>query len=266
MFGRRACIFTLLVLVCLVFVTPTVTVYAAPPANDDIANATVIPSLPFSEQLDVTEATWDDFGPVAYVCPMGPGYDLGTNVWYKYTPSMTHYVGITIPTGGGSYWRQGMYRGEPGSLQIIGCDDDRYWVEAGQTYYLMVAGGETLNLIVEDLGPPFYVELAVDPRGVANPRTGAATIAGQVSSPRPTDVWVHGELRQKLGRKTIITGYFEVVVHCDGQATWSAVVRSNQGAYGGGSAEVLVTASGCDWSGCDESQVAAMVSLIAGRR
>jgi len=32
---------------------------AAPPANDDFANRTVIPSLPYTDTLDMTEATAD---------------------------------------------------------------------------------------------------------------------------------------------------------------------------------------------------------------
>ena len=261
MVAKRVCTFALLTLVCLALVIPVVTVYAAPPPNDDIANAKEIAALPYTDSLDVTHATWDSPGPDVYACIMD------SNVWYKYTPSETQYIGITIPPPEGSdWWHDGMYRGAPGGLEIVGCDDGRYLVEAGQTYYLMLDGGGLLNLTVYDMGPPMYVDLAVLPIGVVDPHTGAATIYGQVRTPHLIDVWVHGELRQRVGRRTIVTGSFGVLVPCDGKATWTAVVYPSQGAYTLGPAEVVATAEAGDWSGYEETQVKQMVFLAARRR
>ena len=40
------------------------TASAAPPANDDFANATVVTSFPFTDVVDITDATFtsDDYG------------------------------------------------------------------------------------------------------------------------------------------------------------------------------------------------------------
>jgi hypothetical protein len=118
-------------------------------------------------------------------------------------------------------------------------------------YTLMVAGdGGSLDLQVDDMGAPLEIQ-AQATSGEANSKTGAATIGGMVTCNQPADIFVSGELRQKLGRKTIITGAFGVSCHCDVQGAWTATVRSDRGAYGGGSAEVIGWASGCA-AGCDE--------------
>ena len=69
-----------------------------------------------------------------------------------------------------------------------------------------------------------------------------------------------GQLRQKLGRH-IIVGSFSTHVSCGGETPWSAVARSDQGAFGGGRTEILGGAFGCDQYTCDDDQVTAIVRL-----
>src|SRR5262245_52549330 len=63
---------------------------AAPP-NDECASATVIPSLPFTETIDVSTATGNPTDPP--VCGEGP---FPQSVWYQYTAPTAQIVGLTI--------------------------------------------------------------------------------------------------------------------------------------------------------------------------
>ena len=47
---------------------------------------------------------------------------------------------------------------------------------------------------------------------------------------------MQGQLRQRLGRKTIIQGGFSTSINCDGLTPWSATADSDQGSFGGGQA------------------------------
>lgn len=106
---------------------------AAPPSNDDVANATVIDALPFTVQADTTEATRS---------PDDPGCGLfrtGPSVWYVFTAPKdirlwaTANLGYVIAVSG-----------TPGAWTPRGCGDDekvglRLSVVAGETVYLMIA-------------------------------------------------------------------------------------------------------------------------------
>jgi hypothetical protein len=56
-----------------------------PPANDNMANAEVIPSMPYSNMIDLTEAT-AEMGEPRSNCS---SYDLSHTVWYSYTPEVS---------------------------------------------------------------------------------------------------------------------------------------------------------------------------------
>jgi PKD domain len=56
------------------------TASAAPPANDDFANATVITSLPFSNVVDISEATTESGEPLSW-------WGQSRTVWYSFTPT-----------------------------------------------------------------------------------------------------------------------------------------------------------------------------------
>jgi len=62
-------------------------------ANDNFANATVITALPFSDSVDITDATMET-GERAPSCAFGSS--SGKTVWYTFTPAATGQLSITI--------------------------------------------------------------------------------------------------------------------------------------------------------------------------
>ena len=108
---------------------------------------------------------------------------------------------------------------------------------------------------VFDLGLPLSLNLSINPPGSTNPQTGAAIVQGTVTCNHPAGVDLPVQLRQKVGRKTIIQGSSDFFIEeCNGETPWSMTVRSDQGAFGGGTAEVIaVAASGA--LGCDNAQI-----------
>jgi hypothetical protein len=246
----------------------TVAIAAAQsPTNDDIENATLVTELPFAVgPIDTSEAT-------AAVDDPQDCYSNGSN-WYTFTP--TDDISIEVNTIGSEYdTTLGVYAGLPGSLSLIGCNDDFYDLQsavrfdatANTTYYVMVgfccgngeAGGGRLFFNVLEIPPPLDITLFINALGSFN-RTGAATVGGAVTCNQPAEVDVSGQLRQKLGRR-IIVGSFSTHVSCAGETPWSAIARSDQGAFGGGRAEILGGASGCDQYTCGDDQVTAIVRL-----
>jgi hypothetical protein len=251
----------------LVGVMLTALIAFAQPANNDIANATVVTEVPFAVgPIDTSEAT-------AAVDDPQDCYNNGSN-WYTFTP--TDDISIEVNTIGSEYdTTLGVYAGSPDSLSLIGCNDDFYDLQsavrfdatANTTYYVMVGfccgngetGGGTLFFNVVEIPPLLDITLVVDSPGAVN-RTGAATIGGTVTCNQPTEVDVSGQLRQKLGRR-IIVGGFSTHISCDGETPWSAVARSDQGAFGGGRTEILGGAFSCDQYTCDDDQVTAIIRL-----
>jgi hypothetical protein len=110
------------------------TAMAALPANDELANATQIDSLPFSDSVDTTDATQRDgeggCGPPTHT------------VWYKIALPRDATLSIHVRASGFnnpsvSLWSNGV----PPSASVIcgGPEGDlTYRAQAGQTYYLQV--------------------------------------------------------------------------------------------------------------------------------
>ncbi|MGH2660064.1 MAG: hypothetical protein ACRDHS_10465 [Actinomycetota bacterium] len=113
------------------------TAAAVVPGNDDIANATVITALPFTDSLDTTDAT---------TAPDDPQCEGNAHtVWYSFTPATD--VSIAPNTFGSDYdTTLSAYTGFPGALTQIACNDDflglqsriRFDAAAGTTYFIMV--------------------------------------------------------------------------------------------------------------------------------
>lgn len=109
---------------------------AAP--NDDFDDATSIKTLIFTDDKYTGAATRgaDD--------PSLPG--CGPTVWYSYTPERSTW--LNIDTAGSDYdTLLGLYTGQRGALTRLAANDDYgeslqarlvYFVEGGETYYLMV--------------------------------------------------------------------------------------------------------------------------------
>ena len=62
-------------------------------SNDNFANATVIPALPFSDTADITDATMET-GEQAPSCAFGSS--SGKTVWYTFTPTTTGLLSVTM--------------------------------------------------------------------------------------------------------------------------------------------------------------------------
>jgi hypothetical protein len=109
--------------------------FAAPPPNDDFANATTITSFPFSDTVDVSQATTEPDEPQA--C-----YYSGQTVWYVVTPTSNGM--LRASTSGGLYYANlNVYESIGpglGGLSFIGCgafgNEVALGARAGTTYYL----------------------------------------------------------------------------------------------------------------------------------
>jgi hypothetical protein len=130
----------------------------AAPANDDLAAATVVPGLPFSDTVDMTDATIESDEP--RFC-----YWSEQTVWYAFTPTHdgTVAVGASSPS---AYTQITAYRADgsgPGGLSFLSCENATaakavFAVQAGTTYYLQASTlfgtGGTLRLSLENQPPP----------------------------------------------------------------------------------------------------------------
>jgi hypothetical protein len=227
-----------------------------PPVNDDVANAVVISALDFTDRRNTRGAT---------TAPDDPdSCSGGTNVWYTFTPSEDTFVRLS--TDGSSYEAfLDVFVISDGGFSHITCASGQldFQASADITYYVMVSSssfGGDLVFSVESLGPPFQVTLSLDATGSFVSKTGSAMIRGTVTCNQPAEVDVSGQLRQKLGRRIIVGGFF-THVSCAGETPWSAIARSDQWAFGSGSAEILGGASGCGLTNCDDDQANATVRL-----
>jgi hypothetical protein len=144
-----------LLLVCL---ASSASAFAAPPANDDLATATVVPGLPFSDTVDMTDATNESDEP--QFC----NYSNQT-AWYAFTPTHDGTLGVAASSPS-AYTQITAYRADgsgPGGLSFLSCENTPgakmvFAVQAGTTYYLQASSlfgtGGTLRLSLENLLPP----------------------------------------------------------------------------------------------------------------
>jgi PKD repeat protein len=133
---------------------------AAPPSNDNFADAEVIASLPFSALVDITEASVEPNEPLPTNC-----YSMQNTVWYTFTPGEAMVIrasvdGSAINTNLNVYLASGAGFS---NLAFWGCNSTGYLpvvltLEAGQTYYLQAGSiyGETgtVQINLEQIPPP----------------------------------------------------------------------------------------------------------------
>jgi hypothetical protein len=120
---------------------------AAAPANDSCSTPTVISTLPFSDNLDVTGATTDPTDPS--ICGGGQG---DGSVWYQYTAPTDQIIGATLGFSTNYDLVGNFYTGSCDALtDIANCN---HWavLSAGETVLIEFAGiaglGTTLQLNV----------------------------------------------------------------------------------------------------------------------
>lgn len=116
---------------------------AEPPSNDDFAATTTVTALPFTTQLDTSQATKATDDP--YWCQT---YDIGGTVWFSYTPTEDGL--LRASTAGSDHWNiLSANTGERGGLAGVpsACDvgtntgaEITFRAQAGTTYHFMVAG------------------------------------------------------------------------------------------------------------------------------
>lgn len=220
-----------------------ITVILPPPPNDDFANATVIPSIPFTVTEDVTNAT---------VAPDDPFcFGRSQTVWFAFTPGVN--IRLEANTFGSNYdTTLSVYTGTRGALTQIACNDDsnntlqsrvRFDAVAGTTYFFMVSStfpvspaSLVFNLL--QAPPPLSIAPSVTQFGSVDPTTGVATISGFVACSQPTFVTIFGELKQTRG-DVPISGFFSVFVPCTETTPWSVTVQTVPALFHGRSAALF---------------------------
>jgi hypothetical protein len=236
-----------------------INVIPPPPANDDFAMPTLIPSNPARYTQDVTNATTAADDPWCW--------GNAQSVWYAFTaPANMLLEANTL--GSGYDTSLSVYTGSRGALSQMVCNDDagnslqsrvRIEATAGTTYYFMVASRffpvPAANLVfnLQPAPPPFSFNPTIAQFGSVKSSTGAVTLSGSVHCTQPAYVTISGQLKQKRGGTTI-TGYWSTFVPCDGVTPWTATVQSqavlfrgrSAALFAGGKAEVGATATAFD--------------------
>lgn len=239
---------------------------AAPPGNDDRANATVIGSVPYQVTLDTSEATLQAGDPD---CATGPN---DPTVWFSFTPAQAGTYGVSTV---GSVYDTTLVVGTPGGggIDVIDCNDDAaprgasviLWdAVAGQEYLIMAGsccgspGGQLKLTLREDPGIP-RVRVSVAPRGSVN-GFGAAVIHGRLecSGGGGRLAFLDANVRQRAGR-FIIRGDTGIDTRC-GQR-WKVRVPGGIGIFKPGVVPVRVSADGCGTFGCSADIGKARVRL-----
>jgi Family of unknown function (DUF6299) len=264
--GRRL-FSTALAAVSLTLALPALTAgaaFAAAPANDTFAGATVISSLPFSQTLDTSEATTDAADPQA--CGSFPS--ATRTVWYSYTPVADQVV--TVDASSNSYRVGiGVVTGAPGGFTRVDCNlfTSHFLATAGQTYHMVLTdfdgnGNGILNLSASGSPPP-QTALTIDPIGRVNPRTGVATVTGTVSCSNSSSTLVFADLSQPIPRSRTTASAATFDVTCDGDDhPWSISETPYSGKFTGGPAQVSASSSACAIVTCASDQEERSVLLI----
>jgi hypothetical protein len=240
-----------------------------PPANDDVADAIMIPDLPFTDTRDTRGAT---------TAPDDPGSCFGgpfTNVWYAFTPS--EEMIIRLSTAGSTYEAcidvfassaEGLsHTGACGSGQLD------FVASAGTTYYFMVSSpafGGDLVFSVLDLGAPLQITLSLNATGSFDPKTGVATVGGTVGCNVPRVVFdVNGTLQQRIGRVLLTAQFSTGGFECTPPKTaWRATASSPNTLFTGGKAMLSnVFSSACNEGSCDDASISGPVTVkLSGKK
>lgn len=165
-------------LITLIFLfSGTSPVQAQAPANDNLADASVIDTFPYDTIADLTEATLEITDP-APTC----GGGLGKTVWYRYTPVTDTLIEIDLWDGWPHEFDISVYQQVSGGLDLLKCDQfydppSYLWLTAGEVYYFM------LNTSTSE---PAYVYLRIGQ--VPPPPNDHYSQAEAVSAPFTQDI------------------------------------------------------------------------------
>jgi hypothetical protein len=175
--------------------------HAAPPSNDDFADATVIASLPFKSTVDTSEATTGRDDPSS--CDWST-----SSVWFRYTAPADGFVRMTTSREVGEKPAISAYTGErgaltwtPGACQFShGGGSNTFAVTAGTTYHFLLqdtrfAGPVEFGLELvprtpnDDFASAVDVPLNTDVAGDAGPATLEAGESARCDNDSTRSVW-----------------------------------------------------------------------------
>jgi hypothetical protein len=242
---------------------------AAPPANDDINNATVIGSLPFHDVQDLSEATFD-FSTDSSHC-----FGSDHSVWYTFTPASDERVAFDPSPSAPGEIVIDIFTGSPGALTFVTCGAGGAGgfdtsgailsATAGTTYWIMASTLCCASSPILDLS----VYLAVAPQATISVTGGAADLGGNASitgtvncvGTVPLGGRITGNVRQAVGRQGSVTANFATTTNCAPALTWAALAQPSAGKFVGGPATVNATASFCNILGCTTPSTTAVIKL-----
>ncbi len=223
-----------------------------PPANDNFDDALVVTTFPFSNRVDFAAATSENGDPN----PCGFGADDIANVWYVITLQEDLFVKLDC-AGPASGVRGAIFTGPRDALQGSGCFGFPFGfaARAGETYYILVedtSGGggfppqaERISTCIFTARPKLRIAVTFDQVSPVDNRTGLVTVRGTLTASQNVEIFLLGGLRQRVGRKTLITGplrsgpFNELFIPTPGQADFTASVLGTNGSFGSGTALVL---------------------------
>lgn len=182
---------------------------AAAPSNDDVTNPKVVEELPYSDTIDVTDASTDPGDPT--------NCNAGKSVWYSYTPEETKR--IAADTAGSDYSAYlGVFRDAPSNNTLIACSNYRdssrvsFNAKAGETYWFMASGdGGVLvfNMAVvippknDEIGSAKKVTVELPYKDVLDTREASLNINDPECSGRSRSVWYRYERPRRFEDKRI---------------------------------------------------------------
>jgi hypothetical protein len=226
---------------------------AAPPANDDFDNSTIITALPFSDSVDTTEATVAADDPTSACFAETPVFTL----WYSFTPPTSTRLERPLSFSGSTPAGMSVYTGSRGNLSEVLCGPtgiQQFDVVGGTTYFFMIwgFGAGVVQFDLAEILPPPSITLSIDSTGSVAAKTGVATVRGTVTCSRSV---VLPELQISLSQLFAhrVTIHALVALQdfpCSSSGSrWSVAMQGDNGLFAAGSATASASTFFCNQSG-----------------
>jgi hypothetical protein len=250
--------------------------HAAPPANDNFADRTVI-ATHTSVAFDTTEATMEDpldFDATLAACGLdlrGLGIVLQT-VWFDFTPTVTETLAVTTNSAVGGW---AIVTGDPGAFVGTGCsfvNNGHVDVQAGVTYHLAIAdlagaGHPGTFSLDTPPPPPPPPALTIDPSGSVDNHTGQAVITGTITCAPDFggNFSIQASAVQRQGR-FLLTSFFGAGGTCTGAPQpWSANSAAFNGLLRSGPINLTtIDSTACNSGGCSGAIVPDTTVILKG--